>query len=115
MSHAFKIVRLEGYEDALNNLRLKRTPDQEAALKGAPETARAQYLLRYFLDVESAGSASLLELDQFRDPLAYKLKIATSRAGETVDTIIDLVETFNRLLGLKIQHIHARKGLLTVT
>ncbi len=115
ISHAFKIVRLEGYEDALNNLRLKRTPEQEAALQSAPEKARDQYLLGYFLDVESAGSASLLDLDQFRDPFAYKLKVATSSAGETVDTTIDLVETFNWLLGLKVKHIDAQKGFLTVT
>ncbi len=115
ISHAFKIVRLEGYEDALNNLRLKRTPEQEAALKAAPEKARDQYLLGYFLDVESAGSASLLDLDQFRDPFAYQLKIATTSAGETVDTTIDLVETFNWLLGLKVKHIDAQKGFLTVT
>jgi adenine-specific DNA-methyltransferase len=115
ISHAFKIVRLEGYEDALNNLRLKRTPEQEAALKNAPEKARDDYLLGYFLDVESAGSASLLDLDQFRDPFAYKLKIATSTVGETKETVIDLVETFNWLLGLKVKHIDAQKGFLTVT
>lgn len=115
ISHAFKIVRLEGYEDALNNLRLKRTPEQEAALKNAPEKARDHYLLGYFLDVESAGSASLLDLDQFRDPFAYQLKIATNSVGETVDTTVDLVETFNWLLGLKVKHIDAQKGFLTVT
>lgn len=115
ISHAFKIVRLEGYEDALNNLRLKRTPEQEAALQAAPEKARDQYLLGYFLDVESAGSASLLDLDQFRDPFAYQLKIATHSAGETVDTTVDLVETFNWLLGLKVKHFDAQKDFLTVT
>lgn len=115
ISHAFKIIRLEGYEDALNNLRLKRTPEQEATLQVAPEKARDQYLLGYFLDVESAGSASLLDLDQFRDPFAYKLKIATNSVGESVDTTIDLVETFNWLLGLKVKHIDAQEGFLTVT
>lgn len=114
-SGVFKIVRLEGYEDALNNLRLKRTPEQEAALQAAPEKARDQYLLGYFLDVESAGSASLLDLAQFRDPFAYQLKIATSSAGETAETAIDLVETFNWLLGLKVKHIDAQKSFLTVT
>lgn len=115
ISHAFKIVRMESYEDALNNLRLIRTPEQVAALNTAPEQTRDQYLLGYFLDVESAGSASLLDLDQFRDPFGYKLKIATSSAGETTETVIDLVETFNWLLGLKVKHIDARKGFLTVT
>jgi len=69
----------------------------------------------YFLDVESVGSASLLDLDQFRDPFAYTLKIATTSAGETKETTIDLVETFNWLLGLKVKHIDAQKGFLTVT
>lgn len=57
---------------------LKRTPEQEAVLKAASEQAHNDYLLGYFLDVESTGSSSLLDLDQLRDPFAYKLKIATS-------------------------------------
>jgi len=114
ISHAFKIVRLEGYEDTLNNLRLVRTPEQQAALNAAPEEAREGYLLSYFLDVESAGSASLLDLDQFRDPFSYQLKIATASAGETKETPIDLVETFNWLLGLKVKQIDTQKGFLTV-
>jgi len=115
ISHAFKTVRLESYEDALNNLRLNRTPEQQAALIAAPEEARDGYLISYFLDVESAGSASLLDLDQFRDPFSYTLKIATSSAGETKETPIDLVETFNWLLGLKVKQIDTQKGFLTVT
>lgn len=114
ISHGFKIVRLESYEDALNNLRLMRTPEQSAALQ-QHEAARDQYLLSYFLDVESAGSASLLDLAQFRDPFNYKLHIATTSAGETRETAIDLVETFNWLIGLKVKHVDANKGFVTVT
>lgn len=33
------------------------------------------------LDVESRGSASLLNLDRFEDPFSYKLDIATGTAG----------------------------------
>src|SRR5581483_25034 len=62
ISHAFKILRLESYEDTLNNLRLTRTPEQEAALQKADEAQRSEYMLGYFLDVESAGSASLLDV-----------------------------------------------------
>jgi adenine-specific DNA-methyltransferase len=115
ISHAFKIIRLEGYEDTLNNLRLRRTPEQEAALAKSGETNRDEYLLGYFLDVESAGSKSLLDLAEFRDPFAYKLAIATSSAGETKETTVDMVETFNWLLGLKVKHIDTAKGFLTVT
>ena len=115
ISHAFKIVRLESYEDTLNNLCLRRTREQERALQQADETQRAEYLLGYFLDVESAGSASLLDVAQFRDPFGYQLQIATSSAGETKATTVDLVETFNWLLGLQVQHIDSQRGFLTVT
>jgi adenine-specific DNA-methyltransferase len=113
--HLFKCVQLEGYEDTLNNLRLMRTSDQESALSAAPARVRDDYLLGYFLDVESTGSASLLDLDQFRDPFAYRLNIAASTVGETRETPIDLVETFNWLLGLKVKHMDAQRGFLTVT
>lgn len=115
ISHAFKIVRLESYEDTLNNLRLARNKQQDTALANATEAERDAYLLGYFLDVESAGSASLLDVAQFRDPFGYKLHIATSSAGETKETNVDLVETFNWLLGLKVKHIDHQKGFLTVT
>jgi adenine-specific DNA-methyltransferase len=115
ISHAFKIVRLESYEDTLNNLRLARNKQQDTALSNATEAERDAYLLGYFLDVESAGSASLLDVAQFRDPFGYKLQIATSSAGETKETNVDLVETFNWLLGLKVKHIDHQKGFLTVT
>lgn len=115
VSHAFKIVRLEGYEDTLNNLKLRRASEQEAALSKAGELTRDQYLLSYFLDVESAGSKSLLDLAEFRDPFAYKMNIATSSAGETKETTVDLVETFNWLLGLKVKHIDSQRGFVNVT
>jgi adenine-specific DNA-methyltransferase len=115
VSQAFKIVRLEGYEDTLNNLSLRRTPDQTSVLAKADESARSQYLLSYFLDVESAGSKSLLDLAEFRDPFAYKLNIATYSAGESKETTIDLVETFNWLLGLKVKHVDSQRGFVTIT
>lgn len=115
VSHIFKVVCLESYEDTLNNLRLHRTPEQEAALRKASDSQRAEYLLGYFLDVESAGSASLLNVPQFRDPFGYQMHIATTSAGETKETPVDLVETFNWLIGLKVSHITAGEGFLSVT
>ncbi|MFZ4659175.1 MAG: site-specific DNA-methyltransferase [Caldilineaceae bacterium] len=115
LSHAFKIIRLESYEDTLNNLHLRRTPAQEATLRQATDEQRAEYLLGYFLDVESAGSASLLNIACFRDPFQYQMQIATTSAGETKATAIDLVETFNWLLGLQVKQIDSQRGFLTVT
>ncbi len=115
ISHTFKIVRLESYEDSLNNLQLCRTSDQERSLAQGSQSNRDQYLLSYFLDVESTGSKSLLDTKQLVNPFGYKLNIATSSAGETKETTVDLVETFNWLLGLKVKHIDNAKGFLTVT
>jgi adenine-specific DNA-methyltransferase len=114
VSHGFKILRLESYEDSLNNLHLKRSPEQEAGLKAASDRQRDEYMLGYFLDVESDGSSSLLDVTQFHDPFNYKLQVATHSAGETKETAVDLVETFNWLLGLKVKTIDQQKGFLVV-
>jgi adenine-specific DNA-methyltransferase len=102
ISHCFKILRLESYEDTLNNLRLHRTRDQELALEAMTADAREQYQLGYMLDLEAAGSQSLLNVAAFTDPFDYTLDIATGTAGETRPVKVDLVETFNWLLGLTV-------------
>lgn len=113
-SHLFKYLRLESYEDALNNLELKRTEAQDDLLRQhAP--LREDYLLRYQLDVESAGSASLLAVSQFANPFAYQLKIATGSVGESRAVNVDLVETFNYLLGLRVSHTDTIRGFKVVT
>jgi len=113
-SHLFKYIRLESYEDALNNLELKRTEAQDDLLRQhAP--LREDYLLRYQLDVESAGSASLLAVAQFANPFAYQLKIATGSVGESRAVNVDLVETFNYLLGLRVGHTDTIRGFKVVT
>ena len=112
LSHAFKIVRLESYEDCLNNLDLTRTAAEQGQLDSDPEL-KDSYMLSYFLDVESRNS--LLNVEVFRDPFNYTLDIATSSAGETVPTKIDLIESFNWLLGVRVAHIDNPKGFVTVT
>ena len=54
-SHCIKIVRIEGYEDTLNNLQLRRTSAQGDLLNTLPQQAKDDYLLKYMLDVESRG------------------------------------------------------------
>jgi len=102
ISHCFKILRLESYEDTLNNLRLHRTREQELALEKFSPEAREDYQLGYMLDLEAGGSQSLLNVSAFTDPFDYTLQIATGTAGETKPTQVDLVETFNWLLGLTV-------------
>lgn len=102
ISHCFKILRLESYEDTLNNLRLHRTREQELALESFSPQAREDYQLGYMLDLEAKGSQSLLNVSAFIDPWNYTLEIATGTAGETKSTKVDLVETFHWLLGLTV-------------
>ncbi|MCF6340488.1 MAG: site-specific DNA-methyltransferase, partial [Sulfurimonas sp.] len=111
VSQIFKYFKLESYEDTLNNLEFKKTEEQDKALDLYGE-AKEDYILNYSLDVESQGS--LLNIDTFSTPFNYKLKIATSSVGETKDTNIDLVETFNYLLGLVVKRIELLKGYLVV-
>lgn len=110
ISHCFKYLRLESYEDTLNNLDLRRTKEQAALLDFYGEGADAfkeDYILRYMMDVESRGSASLLNIEAFFDPTAYSLKVKIPGSDESREVNIDLVETFNYLLGLQIKNISA--------
>lgn len=110
-SHAFKYMRLESYEDTLNNLTLKRSETAQTTL--LDKTAFSEdYLLHYMLDFESQGS--LLDLERFETPFDYQLLIASSTVGETEATPVDLVETFNYLLGLHVQSIRKIEGALVI-
>ncbi|MEA1982007.1 MAG: site-specific DNA-methyltransferase, partial [Campylobacterota bacterium] len=111
ISQIFKYFKLESYEDTLNNLEFNRTKEQEDTLALYPE-AKDDYILNYSLDVESQDS--LLNIDTFSTPFDYKLKIATSSVGETKNTAIDLVETFNYLLGLVVETLKLDNGFLTI-
>ncbi len=108
----FKYLHLESYEDALNNLLLKRTDGQQALLDGLPEV-REERMLSHMLCVESRGNASLLDVDAFDDPYAYKMKIA--RGDETKTVNVDLVETFNCLIGLTVSHIDPIRGVRVIS
>ncbi len=112
--HVVKVLRLESYEDTLNNLVLARAKAQQDLLEQQAEF-REDYVLRYMLDAESQGSASLLNVHRFEDPFGYRLDIATGSAGETKPTVVDLVETFNYLVGLRVKTIDHIGGVRVVT
>lgn len=63
-------------------------------------------MLRYMLDVETKGSNSLLDVSSFRDPLAYKMEIKEPGTDERKLRNIDLVDTFNWLIGLRVDTLH---------
>ncbi len=106
-----KVVRLESYEDTLNNLVVHR-PDQLPSLldmhtDGDPNTTREDYIIRYMLDVETGDSPSLLNLSAFLDPSAYHLKVKRPGSDESKEVAVDLLETFNWMLGLRVTRILA--------
>lgn len=84
-------------------------------LFGDVDSFRSQYagagasldLLRYMLDVETRGSQSLLNIAAFTDPTAYRLKVKRPGSDESREVNVDLLETFNWLIGLTVQHIAA--------
>lgn len=104
ISHCFKYMRLESFEDTLNNLRLPETSHLNISATGSSEMAR-DYLLKYWLEFETAGSPSLLNVREFSDPTAYKLKVKQPGSDAQVEKTIDLVETFNWLIGLHVAHL----------
>ena len=106
-----KVIRLESYEDALNNLETRRTDRQQLLLEAAEaqgaDGLKEQYTLRYMLDVETRGSQSLLNVQDFVDPTGYKLEVKRPGSDESHEVNVDLLETFNWLIGLTVRHIEA--------
>lgn len=115
ISQCFKIIKLESYEDTLNNLQLSRSTTQDDLFEKLPQQAKDDYLLHYMLEVESRDS--LLSVKDFQKPFDYMLNIAIDSAGAFAKQKIDLIETFNYLIGLEVNQIdaHIEKGYATVT
>ena len=113
VSQIVKVLKLESYEDTLNNLELHK-PIQDLVDMGLSETVQNDYLLHYMLDVESRDS--LLNTQHFTKPFDYQLNIATTSAGAYEAKTIDLVETFNYLIGLRVSEINDKRenGLVMV-
>lgn len=105
MSYCIKYIRLESYEDCLNNLILNAR--QDAVSQTGEATLQRDYLLRYMLQVETQGSTSLLNISQFRNPTECTLEVRKANSDERVSRSIDLVETFNWLIGLHVDKLHA--------
>lgn len=104
ISQCFKYIRLEQYEDTLNNLQPKNRRldfDNENGKGDFEET----YFLRYMLDTETKGD--LFNLEWFKNPFAMSIK--TTKDNELVDTHVDMVETFNYLIGLNVETLRYPK------
>jgi len=95
ISHCFKYLTLESYEDTLNNLCFDKEP------KGASDVS--DYLLRYMLEAGTKGSPSLLDVAAFAHPFSCTLDVKKTGSEERETRTVDLVETFNWLIGLRVR------------
>ena len=89
----FKYMRLESYEDVLNNIDFEGDTTQQALQFD-------DYLLKYMLHWETRRSATLLNLEKLSQPFHYTLNIHSE--GQTRQQIADVPETFNYLIGLRV-------------
>ena len=112
VSQLFKYIRLESYEDTMDGLVvMPPSKEQKSLLDGHTKLAE-NYRLRYAIGVETSGSTTLLG-KEFRDPFAYTLSIV--RDGLRREVPVDLPETFNYLIGLRMESRHRIDGVLAVT
>jgi adenine-specific DNA-methyltransferase len=105
ISQMFKYQVLESYEDALNNLQLAKSASK--GLLPFSEAAQEEYLLKYMLDVETQDH--LFNIEMFRNPFNYQLNVTEN--NELVSTKIDLVETFNYLIGMYVSRVQRIKEI----
>jgi adenine-specific DNA-methyltransferase len=100
-----KVLRLEGYEDALHNLTTEETlkPEQTAAKAHKVKLGADTYRLRCLAKLPLEANASMLNLEKLEHPFNYTIEILTED-GPKAETV-DLVETFNYLYAIDVQRI----------
>jgi len=108
ISQLVKYQVLESYEDTLNNLQLKQVDSQ--ALFEFGDRAKEEYLLQYMLEFESRDH--LFNIEMFRKPFDYHLNVTENNELKPVK--VDLVETFNYLIGLYVNKVQRVKDMKVV-
>jgi len=100
-----KVLRLESYEDALHNTfsdkAIERLAEREKAYREA--VGEEEYRIRYLVKLPLEASDSMLNLARLEHPFDYTLEVLTDHGPNT--EIVDLVETFNWLYGLRVHQL----------
>ena len=99
VSQTIRYHTLEQYEDTLNNLELRPEGESQKAL----ELFGEDYLLRYMLPFDTAGSVPLVNMERLADPFTYALQIKDGDGFRR--QTVDLPETFSFLLGLQVKKV----------
>ena len=96
----FKYHILEQYEDALENIEFEESKKTLLELQ--------DYFVKYTLDWETKESKTFLDINEIKDPFNYKLKIMEDYQQKLVN--VDLIKTFNYLLGLNVSKYKILQG-----
>jgi len=89
-----QVLHLEGYEESLENLSVgESAPATEPAIVG--------HALRYRVRLPLSSQGDLLEGEQFAHPFTSALTKVSERG--VCSSAVDMVETFNALLGLHVE------------
>jgi adenine-specific DNA-methyltransferase len=113
LSALYKIIHLESYDDSLENITLDRPDERQEAMFGGGSSRSGvgkDYLLHYMLHMEAGRS--LLDKDRFGTPFDYRIRAFVTHRDQSgaswsnVEEVpVDLVETFNYLLGLRVKAV----------
>lgn len=99
----FKTIKLESYEDQLNNIKFNEPKFSRDLFAQSSNDFLNDYLVNYMFHVESSDAS--LSVSDFYSPFNYEMLIAKDSAGATERENIELVETFNYLIGLDVKSI----------
>jgi adenine-specific DNA-methyltransferase len=103
VSHMFKYIRIESYDDSLGNLELGPNHVKDERL--ASDGRKPQRGLRYTLHGRECDAGSLVNPRVFHDATGYTLRIRNPGVHESRETAVDLPETFDHLIGLHVQAV----------
>ncbi|MCU1292430.1 MAG: Site-specific DNA-methyltransferase, partial [Bryobacterales bacterium] len=107
LSHTMKVVRLESYEDALENVEVRPTPEREALLELFPDFRRAFIPARLLRDDVEASSAFLPGA-----ALKGRLEVRVlDHKGNRRVVCIDLSETLSIWLGIDVEYRSRGDGI----
>ncbi|MCF8228943.1 MAG: site-specific DNA-methyltransferase [Bacteroidales bacterium] len=90
-SHMFQYLKLEQYEDTLNNIEFSEIPE---GVQELPFSEQIKYMLHGAVE----DSSSLMNIRKFTKPFSYEMDIV--KLNEREPKKVDLVSTFNFLLGI---------------
>ncbi len=109
LSSIIKYIRLESFEDTLNNLMMEDGLPDAPATTGPPPD---RISLRYRVDLNT--DRSLLDGERFIHPFDCCLSIFDTAVGKPRPAPVDLPETFNYLLGLRVRTMQLLEGVLVI-